>query len=149
MDFDEYKELMDDFYNSSGIDRPASQAISSWFEHLNHLKLSTLSGVLNKMKIELDRRPYNMLNKIREYAVIYLKENPQARGMADYAPCDYCKGEGVFFVEKANNANPDQLESSVILCGHCENWKKKYGGLAGKLKLKTFEIEYQGYTIMD
>jgi hypothetical protein len=147
MDFEKYKDVIGDFYETTGIDRPPDAAIDSWFSHLSHLEIGTLSAVMEKMKTELERRPYNMLFKIKEAALIYLRENPRARKDPDYGDCDECHGEGVFFVKYAANGDSEKKNSAIVLCGSCENWRNKYGSLDGKLRMKKFEAEYHGYEV--
>jgi hypothetical protein len=148
MDFEKYKSIIDDFYESTGIDPPQSAAVDSWFTHLSHLELGTLSAVMEKLKTELERRPYNMLFKIKEAALIYLRENPRARKDPDYGPCEDCNGEGFYVVKCAANGDSEKRNSAIVLCGSCENWRKIYGSLEGKLRLKKFEAQYQGFEIV-
>ena len=147
MDFEQYKDVIKDFYESTGIDPPPAAAIDAWFFHLQSVDLTVLSGALKKMKTELERRPYNMLFKIKEFIKIYLIENPQVRKKIKDEPCEDCRGEGVFFVRYKATDGSDRMNSALILCGACENWRKIYSSLDGKLRMKLFEAEYKGYEV--
>lgn len=147
MDLKEYRQLIDDFYETTAIDRPPQAAIDGWFNHLSFLNLQVLSGALNHLKIELHRKPYNMLNTIREAAALYKREHPDANTKPDYGECEDCNGEGHFFVKYAANGGSEKKQSAIILCGSCENWKKKFGTTRGFLRMKKFEAQYQGYEV--
>lgn len=149
MDLETYRELIDEFYTTSGIDAPPQAAIDSWHEHLRGYSITVLYGALNRLKLTLERKPYNMLQTIKEAAQVYVKEHPEARTAPDYGDCDECNGEGIFFVKFAANGEKEKKQSAIIVCGSCENWCKLYGSLEGKLRLKKFEAQYQGFEIQE
>lgn len=145
MDFEEYKLTIDEFFDFIDQDRPPNKAINSWFGYFERLSLQTFAAVLDVMKAELDRRPYNMLNKIREYVSIYYREHPEARPKLPDEECTDCFGQGYFI---AKYTGPDgRPATGLILCGSCENWQKVHGTTRGKLRLKRFEAEYKGFKI--
>jgi len=147
MDLETYRELINEFYESTAIDKPPQAAIDSWFDHLSSYSLQVLSGALNRLKTELARRPFNMLFTIKESIIMFMKENPEMVNDPEYGECAECNGEGIFFVKYASNGDKEKRNSAIILCGSCENWRKKYGSTQGKLRMKKFEAEYQGYEI--
>jgi len=147
VDFKEYQLVIDEFYEIIGQDRPPNAAINSWFGYFEKLSLQTFSAVLEIMKAELDRRPYNMLAKMREYVGIYLREHPEARQTHEDQPCDDCQGRG-YFITKYTGEDGRPVQG-IVLCGSCENWQKTYGSTRGKLRLKKFEAEYQGFKIVE
>jgi hypothetical protein len=138
---------MNEFYEATGIERPPAATIESWFSHVEKVELQTLAAVLDKMKTELGRRPYNMLFKLKEFIRIYYADHPDARPKPVDEPCDDCNGEGFFFVKYDHNGTGDKKQSAIVLCGSCENWRKTYGTTRGFLRLKKFEAEYQGFEI--
>jgi len=148
MDLETYRELMNEFYETTGIERPPAATIESWFWHVEKVELQTLAAVLEKMKTELGRRPYNMLFKLKEFIKIYYADNPEARPKPIDEPCTDCDGQGYYFVKYAANGDSEKRQSAIVLCGSCENWRKQYGSTKGKLRLKKFEAEYQGFKIV-
>ena len=147
MDLETYRELIDEFYTTSGIDPAPPAAIDSWHQYLQSYSITVLSGALSRLKRELSRKPYNMLFAIKDAAELYKRDNPEAQKDQDYGECEECKGEGVFFVKYAANGESEKKQSAVILCGSCENWRKRYGTTRGFLRLKKFEAQYQGFEI--
>ena len=149
MDLETFRSLIDDFYTTTAIDKPPPAAIDSWHEHLGYLSISALSGALNQLKTTLERKPFNMMFTIKDAAESYMKANPQTRQEVDYGECPDCKGEGIFFVKFARNGESEKRQSAIVLCGSCENWRKRYGSAQGKLRLKKFEAQYQGFEIVE
>ena len=145
MDFEEYKLTINQFFQHINQDRPPDKVLNQWFGHFERLSLQIFTGVLDLMVIELDRRPYNMLNKIKEYIQIYYRDHPEARPKPMDQPCDDCKGIGYFIVKYESSGGMNQ---GIILCGSCENWQKTYGTTRGKTRLKKFEAEYRGFEIV-
>lgn len=145
MDFKEYQLVIDEFYEVIGQDRPPNGVINSWFGYFEKLSLQVFSGVLDQMKGELDRRPYNMLNKIREYIQIYFRDHPEARRQHEDQPCNDCQGQGYFIVKYEEDG---RIVQGLMLCGACENWQKVYGTTRGKTRMKKFEAEYKGFKIV-
>jgi hypothetical protein len=88
-----------------------------------------------------------MLFKLKEFVKTYMADNPDARPKQIDEPCEDCNGEGIFFVKYAANGDSEKRQSAIVLCGSCENWRKVYGSTKGKLRLKKFEAEYQGFKI--
>jgi len=149
MDLETFRNLIDEFYTTTAIDPPPPAAIDSWHDHLQYLSISALSGALNRLKTELSRKPFNMMFTIKEAAEIYMRENPESRHEPDYGDCDECGGEGIFFVKYAANGDSEKRQSAIIVCGSCENWRKLYGSLAGKVRMKKFEAQYKGFEIVE
>lgn len=148
MEIEEYQLLMDEFYEQTGIEKPPPATIQSWFWHVEKVELKTMAAVLGRMKTELGRRPYNMLYKIKEFVKIHYADNPEDRPKPVDEPCDECNGEGYYFVKYAANGDSEKRQSAIILCGSCENWRKQYGSTKGKLRMKKFEAEYQGFMVV-
>lgn len=149
MEIKEYRLLMDEFYESTGIEKPQYATVDSWFWHVEKLELQTLAAVLDIMKVELGRRPYNMLFKLKEFIKLYFVDNPDAKPKAVNEQCDECKGAGYYFVKYAPHAEAEKTQSALILCGSCENWRKSFGSTKGKLRLKKFEAQYKGFELVD
>lgn len=143
MDFKEYRIAIDEFYEIIGQSQPPTGVVSSWFGYFERLSLATFTSVLERMQAELDRRPFNMLNKIKEYVGIFIQENPDARPQKVDQECSDCNGQGYFVVK--SEGEPNQM---VVLCGSCENWQKTYGTTRGKARMKLFELKYKGFEIV-
>ena len=48
MDLETYNELMSEFYETTGIERPPRAAIESWYWHVEKVELQTLAAVLER-----------------------------------------------------------------------------------------------------
>lgn len=140
MDYQQFEQAVIEFYQLLDNNPPASDTINSWYPHLKHIKLSSMLEIFDRMAGSLEKRPFNMLAKIKEYAAIWLVEHPEGKKEMERTSCADCSGNGYF----SGRMDGKQY---TILCGRCENWRHHFGTAAGKLRLTVAEAEYHGYKV--